>query len=157
MSGDPVGFIGLTTLDIDPNCGADIEWDLERHPYPFADNDFDEVHAYHILEHLGRQGDWRGFLADFAELWRILKPNGRLIGLSPHGAWEWGDPGHTRLVSRESLTFLSQREYDEQVGKTPMTDYRHFYRADFDPIVVQDAEDQLAFILAAVKPSRISI
>src|SRR5690242_13022137 len=66
----------LTTLDMNPNCGADVVHDLEQRPLPFPDETFDELAAYDVLEHIGRQGDWKGFFDEFAEYWRILKPGG---------------------------------------------------------------------------------
>lgn len=152
---------GLLTLDIDPNAGADVCHDLTVLPYPFDDDQFDEIHAYEVLEHTGQQGDWRFFFAQFSEFWRILKPGGYLIATSPApgSAWAWGDPGHTRVMSKEALTFLYQPAYTDQIGKTPMTDYRHVYRADFEPCALDiDATGQrFVYILRAIKPSRISI
>src|ERR1700676_2559205 len=127
-------FENATTLDIDPLFMPEVLWDLNHHPLPFEPNTFDEIHAYEVLEHIGQQGDWYGFLAEFSDYWRILKPRGMLFGTCPDvtSRWAWGDPGHTRIVGPECLTFLSQRQYKAQVGKTPMTDYRHVYQADFE-------------------------
>lgn len=151
----------LRTLDIDPNAGADVCHDLTVLPYPFEDDTFDEIHAYEVLEHTGQQGDWRFFFAQFSEFWRILKPGGYLVGTSPapSSAWAWGDPGHTRVMSREAFTFLHQPSYDEQVGKTPMTDYRHVFQADFDPMAmdIDPTGQRFVYILKAIKPSRITI
>src|SRR6185437_13256763 len=63
----------LTTLDLDPQSNPDVIWDLNSLPLPFATAQFDEIHAYEVLEHLGRQGDWRGFFAEWNEYYRILK------------------------------------------------------------------------------------
>jgi SAM-dependent methyltransferase len=155
---DQPEWTALTTLDINPDCGADIEWDLERLPLPFEDNSFDALHAYDVLEHTGRQGDFRFFFAQFEDFWRILKPGGHLCGIIPaHGTiWTWGDPGHTRVINRGTLTFLVQPEYGRQIGKTPLTDYRRFYRADFEPTLIDESEERLAFVLTAVKPARLS-
>ncbi len=149
----------LVTLDNDPNCGADIEWNLENLPLPFARDYFDEVHAYHVLEHTGRQGDFRFFFAQWSEFWRILKPGGIFAGIVPaiSSPWLFGDPGHTRVLPVEIFTFLNQTEYDKQVGKTAFADYRHVYAADFDLLFHDQIDgDQMAFMLRAVKPSRIS-
>jgi len=152
----------LVTLDNDPNCGADIEWDLERLPLPFPDERFDEIHAYHTLEHTGRQGDFRFFFAQWEEFWRLLKPGGVFFGIvpSPDSPWRWGDPGHTRTLPPEILTFLDQTEYEKQVGVTALADYRRFYRADFEPLfmhVQNDGGGQFFFALKAIKPSRIAV
>lgn len=149
----------LTTLDINSDHKPDVVWDLDKLPLPFRDSEFDEIHAYEVLEHTGRQGDWRFFFAQFAEFWRILKHGGVLFGTSPsrHSPWLWGDPGHVRVIQPESLVFLSQAEYTRQIGKTPMTDYRFCYRADFETVTAHDDGQQFSFALMAVKPSRISM
>jgi SAM-dependent methyltransferase len=159
LAPEQTGWSDLTTLDLDPNCGADIEWDLERFPLPFKDDQFDEIHAYHVLEHTGRQGDYRFFFAQWSEFWRILKPGGSFVGVvpAPGTAWVWGDPGHTRAVSQESFTFLDQSEYSKQVGVTVLADYRHIYRADFTAVFGNVKEDSFFFGLTAIKPSRISV
>jgi len=157
-------WTALTTLDNDPNCGADVEWDLERMPLPFVDNSFDEIHAYHVLEHQGRMGDWRFFFAQWEEFYRILKPNGLFCGVVPSvtSAWLFADPGHTRVIVPETFTFLDQSEYTRQVGFTALADYRRVYRGDFTPAfsenrVGDNGDHQFYWIMQAVKPSRISV
>ncbi len=148
----------LVTLDVDPACHPDHVHDLNELPLPFPDEDFDEIHAYEVLEHVGRQGDFRFFFAQFADFWRVLRPDGALMGSCPalRSAWLWGDPGHTRVITQESLTFLSQSEYTKQVGDTPMSDYRHWYKADFEPIFADTQNGRFFFALRAIKPSRIT-
>jgi SAM-dependent methyltransferase len=143
----------LTTLDIDPSTKPDVVHDLNVLPYPFEDSQFDEIHAYEVLEHCGRQGDWKYFLDQFSEFHRILRPNGYLIATCPmwDGPWAWSDPGHTRIISRHSLVFLSQAEYSNQIGKTAMTDYRPWYKADFETVTIAERGDTFAFILQAKK------
>ena len=43
---------GAVNLDISDRVGADVVHDLNRMPWPFADDTFDEVHAYDVIEHL---------------------------------------------------------------------------------------------------------
>lgn len=148
----------LVTLDIEPAHQPHVVWDLNERPLPFDDGTFDEIHAYEVLEHLGRQGDYRAFFAEWEEWWRLLKPGGLIIGTSPHWSskWAWGDPGHTRIVSPESLVFLVQPEYARQVSITPMSDYRSCYRADFDIVHCKVDGQTFQFGLRAVKPARIA-
>lgn len=148
----------LRTVDFNPDHAPDFVHDLNIFPYPFEDNSADEIHAYEVVEHLGRQGDFASFFAFWSEIWRILEPGGIFLGTSPHwsSAWCWGDPGHTRVISRECLTFLHQPAY-AQVGKSPMTDYRFCYRADFDIVHSVERGQSYEYGMKAIKPSRINV
>ena len=109
----------LTTLDLNPNCGADLQCDLNAPPPWFAypgntavqaaiDTEkshrpwqsdriaylllgdyWDEIHAYEVLEHLGQLGDAHAFFAQFSELYRLLKPNGYLCATVPSRFSPW--------------------------------------------------------------------
>ena len=123
----------LVTIDMDPNCGADVIWNLETHPLPFADEEFDELHAYDVLEHFGRQGDWKGFFDEFAEYWRILKPAGLFGIIVPINKDALADPGHTRFFHQNYFGFLNQGFYADNLAKgTACTDYRWHWKRSFD-------------------------
>lgn len=168
----------LVTLDHDPLCKPDVIFDLseigvlkpirkkcgitaefdeplDEEPYrlPWDDDTFDEIHAYEVLEHIGAQGDYKTFFAQFTEFHRILKPDGLFCATVPHwqSLWVWGDPSHTRHINEGTLAFLSQKEYVKQVGKTSMSDFRRLYHADFDILHTECAGESLVFILKAVK------
>jgi len=149
----------LVTLDIEECHKPDVVHDLCVLPYPFEDNEFDEIHAYDVLEHTGRQGDYKFFFNQFSEFWRILKPEGKIFAKCPSykSQWAWGDPGHTRIIQSNSLVFLKQTEYTKQIGVSQMTDYRSLYKADFDDVYVKETDEELFFVMKAVKPSRISV
>jgi SAM-dependent methyltransferase len=154
----PAQWTELVTLDVDPSVKPQVVHDLANVPYTmFGDDVFDEIHAYEVLEHCGRQGDWRLYFDQFSEFWRILKPGGYLIATVPlwDSKWAWGDPGHTRIINEGSLIFLSQEEYKRQVGKTSMSDYRGWYKADFEVISIKEDKDTFGFVLEAVKPARL--
>lgn len=145
----------LVTLDSDPSTGANVIHDLDDLPYfHFVGGEFDEIHAYEVLEHCGRQGDWRFFFAQWEDFHRITKPGGLFVGSCPHHAspWAWGDPSHSRIIGLECLTFLSQRAYAENLGKTAMSDFRGIYKADWE-LVHQSLTANLiqTFVLRAVK------
>jgi len=130
---------------------------MDAQAMAFQDNSFDEVHAYELLEHLGQQGDIWSFFGTFAEIHRILRPEGRLAATVPRwdSMWAWGDPGHTRVINEGSLAFLSQEQYRLQVGKTPMADYRSVWKGDFEPTWTGFTEHNFMFTLRAVKPARL--
>lgn len=137
----------LTTLDIDPSTGCDVVHDLDVLPYPFPDDAFDEVHAYEVLEHCGKQGDWRFFFGQFSEIYRILKDGGFFFATvpSPSSPWTWGDPGHTRLIHPYALGYLDQGMY-AQVGATPCTDYRPYWKGNFR-VETSEGDGSLAIAL----------
>ena len=118
---------------MNPNCGATIVHDLEVRPLPFADAEFDEIHAYDCLEHWGRQGDWRAWFDEMGEYHRLLKPGGEFVALVPQGQDALADPGHTRFFSGNHFAFLSQAWYEEQIAAgRPVTDYRWYWKKDFN-------------------------
>lgn len=145
-------FSNLTTLDYNKDHNPDHIWDLTTGTVPFNDNTFDEIHAYEVLEHTGAQGDYKFFFKQFADFWRVLKPNGHFLATCPsrHSAWAYGDPSHTRVLQKEQLIFLDQDEY-AQVGKTSMSDFRPIYKAHFKTMYVKEDEEVFQFILKAIK------
>jgi SAM-dependent methyltransferase len=151
LSGQP--YQNPTTLDNNPTHNPDILHDLEHLPLPFPTDTFDEIHAYHTLEHTGQQGDHIFFFKQFQDFWRILKPLGTIHIITPHytSPWAWGDPGHKRIISKQTLIFLDQNTY-KQIGKTAMTDYRNIYQGNLKHIWHEVTKDGCEYnVLEAVK------
>lgn len=128
-----------TTLDINPDCNPDYVFDLWliESGGELPCSGFDEIHAYEVMEHFGRQGDYRGFFNTFNAIWRALNEEGLFFSSSPlwKSPWAWGDPGHTRIVGLEQITYVCKSSY-EKLGSTPITDYRkfvdpHWWEMDF--------------------------
>jgi len=105
-----VGTIGVDWKQ----CGcADILWDLESVPWPFANERCEEVWMHDVVEHLGH----RVFYPVMEEVWRILKPN-HLCHIHT-SIWNteqsFREPTHVRFMTVESFNFFDRRwEYFER-------------------------------------------
>ena len=140
------------TLDINANCCPDVVWDLNNRPLPFVNEEFDEIHAYEVLEHIGIQGDYKRFFEEFSEYYRILKVGGYICASVPKwdSIWAWGDPSHTRVINAGTLAFLSQDMYEDQLGKTAMTDFREIYKGNFKCVYGELIKESYFFILEKI-------
>ncbi len=69
---------GYVNLDFHDHVKPDVVHNLNDLPYPFPDNSFELIEAFHILEHLDRP------FSVMQELHRILKPGGTLHIKVPH-------------------------------------------------------------------------
>jgi SAM-dependent methyltransferase len=99
-------FPGAIGIDANPRTQADIIHDLGVFPYPFRDDEFDEVISRHVIEHVP---DVLGFVN---ELHRITKPGGRLKIVTPHYSNpDWAtDPTHRNHFNSYSFTcFMPDR------------------------------------------------
>jgi hypothetical protein len=138
-------------IDLDPTTNA-VHHDLNVVPWPLPSDHFDQVHAYEILEHLGHQGDFRGFFDQMAEVYRVLKKDGLFFVTCPglESRWVWGDPGHTRHITEDTLMFLDQDFY-KQVGETSASDYRWYWKGNIKMVVHAHYGESLCYVGRAIK------
>jgi len=81
---------GYVNLDFSKFDGVDVVHNLNKFPYPFKDNEFDEVYASHILEHVD------DLTKVMKELKRICKNGSKVIIRVPHFSCglTYNDPTH---------------------------------------------------------------
>jgi len=146
LYGKPQEWQDVITLDMTSENEPDVVWNLEDMPLPFEDESFDEIHAYEVLEHIGKQGDWKFFFKQFDEFSRILRPGGHVFATTPmwDSIWAWSDPGHTRVISQGNLLFLDRDRYNRAAV---MTDYRPYFKCDFEIIHAKEFDERFTFIL----------
>ncbi|MDX6611409.1 MAG: hypothetical protein QOD75_595 [Blastocatellia bacterium] len=97
---------GAIGLDSNPRTDADVIHDLGLTPYPFPDNEFDEVISRHVIEHVP------DVMAFVSELHRITKPGGRIKIVTPHYSNpDWAtDPTHRNHFNSYTFTcFMPER------------------------------------------------
>jgi len=86
--------------------GVDVVSDMERFPYPFKDEVFDNVVMRHSLEHVTRHN--RINIKIVEEIYRILKKNGILEVKIPIGIGFFQSPEHKNYVGRWYWTYFSE-------------------------------------------------
>ena len=94
---------GFTGVDIWE--GAEIVADLEKFPWPFADNSVNEIHCSHYIEHTPD-------LISFAnELYRIMKVGAKAEIIAPYysSIRAWQDPTHLRAISENTFLYFSKK------------------------------------------------
>lgn len=146
----------ITTIDNNPECFPTYLHDLNWTPWeiniPIPTHEYDEVHAYEVLEHLGHQGNVAEFFDTFREIWYALKlDTGLLFASVPSykSLWAWGDPSHTRIINAGTLMFLCRNQYDRQLGRTSMSDYRHLLVGDWEIVNAKDDGERFRFVMRA--------
>ncbi len=93
---------GAVTIDILSLPGVDIVHDLDIFPWPFKDSEFDVIFAHSVFEHLDDQ------IRVMEEMWRILKPQGRIIITVPHfrSTDAFTDSTHRHFFTTQSLDYF---------------------------------------------------
>ena len=98
---------GAIGIDANPKTHADIIHDLGSIPYPFPDDEFDEVICRHVAEHVP------DVMAFVAELHRITKSGGTILIVTPHYSNpDWPtDPTHRNHFNSYSFNcFVEDRQ-----------------------------------------------
>ena len=89
-------------LDIDKSTNPEYRIDFEKDSLPFADSSVDNVLAFNLLEHIFNHQ----FL--ISEMFRVLKPNGLVVGSAPFLIKIHPDPYDFFRYSKQGLEKLFQ-------------------------------------------------
>lgn len=98
---------GYVNLDNRGNVKKDVNWDLNNFPYPFDDNNFDEIYAKHILTCLEYP------IKTLHELARITRTTGQVILITHHAISYSNMSGfvHNCSITENSFRDNAMREY----------------------------------------------
>jgi len=95
---------GWINLDSASECYPDVLHDLNQYPYPFYDNEIDEVYADNVLEHLENN------LMPLEEIWRICKKGAKitiLVPLAP-SPFAFQDPTHKQFFGFSTFDYFAK-------------------------------------------------
>ncbi len=97
------GFLNVDKFD---TFKPDIVHDLEKFPYPFLDNEIDEIKLIHVLEHIGQTPDI--FINIMKELYRISCDQANIHISVPHPRHDdfLADPTHVRPITTLGLNLF---------------------------------------------------
>lgn len=158
---------GTVHVDMNQAVEPDIVWDLNLGlplgslaQRGIAPGQVDEIHAYHLVEHIGQMGDTRVWFQFWRDCWTALKPGGLMYVITPWWQHEdaIGDPTHTRLVSKQTFHFLGRKAYQRQEGERGCATSRYLIDFDFQVLEHKFAQKPgefvpctLATVLQAIK------
>lgn len=93
---------GWVNHDIVSIKGVDIVHNLNIIPWPWASDSIDEIKLYDVLEHLD------DFMLAIQEVWRILKPGGRVyVSVPYYNSWSFAaDPTHKKGFHELTFRFF---------------------------------------------------
>ena len=109
------------TIDIMENFNADLIWDLRKTPWPIEDNQFEEIYAENIIEHLPDT------CAIMEEIWRVSKPGAFIKIIVPHytGYVSWSCPEHYKTFSSGTFKYFDKQFDTLSIKLNYFACYRH--------------------------------
>jgi SAM-dependent methyltransferase len=104
---------GATGMDILKLPAVDVVHDVNKTPWPFADNSFDLVFGNHVLEHVA------DVLGTLGEIHRIVKPGGTVVVQVPYFRCTdaFNDPTHQHFFATHTLDYC--------IEGTTLANYRY--------------------------------
>jgi len=98
------GYVNLDRAELE---GVDVVHDLDKFPYPFKDNEFDEIYCKHVLEHVD------DLIRVMEELTRVSKPGARIKVIAPYfaGQGAYNDPTHKKFFTYKTFDYFSPGGY----------------------------------------------
>lgn len=107
------GYVNLDSFKFE---GVNVIHDLDKYPWPFKGNAFDEVYSAHVLEHLA------DLVRAMEEIWRISKLGAVIKIEVPYytGSNSFSDPTHKRFFTYKTFDFFEKdkmRNYFDKSNK----------------------------------------
>jgi SAM-dependent methyltransferase len=104
---------GAIGIDLVPTSAVDVVHDLNKVPWPLADDSFQLIRLHSILEHLA------DVVSTMNEVYRVARPGATVLIGTPHfsSANAFTDPSHVHFFSARFLDyFIGSTELGQQYG-----------------------------------------
>ncbi len=101
-------YPGALGVDITPDSSADIVHDLNKTPWPLANDSFSKAYCIDIIEHVDN------VISFLEEVHRICRDRATVVIQAPFASshFTYGDPTHKRAFTSKSLKYFDQ-QFDE--------------------------------------------
>lgn len=98
------GYVNLDSVKLP---GVDVVHDLQKYPWPFKDNEFDEIYCDNVLEHLS------SIVKPVEEIWRISKNKAKITVKVPifPSIWAFSDPTHKSAYTFITFNYFRPKDY----------------------------------------------
>ncbi len=108
---------GYVNLDRAQLPGVDVVHDIEKFPWPFEDNTFDEVVANQVLEHVA------DLIKTMEEFYRVSRPGGQIKITVPYfsSPQHHNDPTHKRKFTYNTFEYFTEK-----------SDFSYYSKARFE-------------------------
>jgi len=93
---------GFLNVDIDHRI-ADIQWDLEKHPWPFEENSVSHVYCSHFIEHV------KDLIEFMNDLYTACNHGAKVLFVAPYYSHVRAvqDPTHVRCISEQLFQYFN--------------------------------------------------
>ncbi|NCN98891.1 hypothetical protein COU62_03970 [Candidatus Pacearchaeota archaeon CG10_big_fil_rev_8_21_14_0_10_35_219] len=137
---------GYVNVDFEKFKGVDKIWDLNKIPYPFKDNQFNEIIMKNLLEHL--DDAYKVML----EIHRISKKGALIHIRTPHFSSNnaWGDLQHKRGFNSETFKNSNMSDKFEILAQRITFPHIRFFMRSLAKINPVFYEKHFAYIFPAV-------
>jgi len=118
-------------MDLVKLPGVDVVWNINKTPWPFKDNTFDEIYTSHVLEHVD------DLIKIMKEIKRISKNKAKIIIRVPHFSCgvSYMDPTHKRVFSYLTFDYFTEKCFYKDVPKFKIKNRKlNFTRFSFKPL-----------------------
>lgn len=120
-------FDGFVNADIQPECSPDVLMDMTKPWDMFEDDTFDEIIAYHVLEHFY----WEDFIHIIKEIYRVAADGCEVKIEIPHPRHDdyFSDPTHKIPLLPQTFNLFDRSwvldVQREGYGNTPLALYHN--------------------------------